>query len=247
MYLIGDIGNSETKFCILNDNFNIIKRLSSDTSKINNLFFKNKIYPFIKNKKINNKVLFSSVVPSVFSLIKKKLKKKFNFKIHEVKKTNYRKLIKINVNKKQIGSDRIANAIGAYCKYKTNCIVLDFGTATTFDVIKNGVYLGGVIAPGIRLSLNTLISNAEQIPPFNLKKINKVIGNNTVNALRSGFYWGYAGLIENLLLLIKKHTKTKYKVILTGGFSLLFKNSIKSKVIVDRDITMKGLIQLLKL
>ena len=89
MYLIGDIGNSETKFCILNDNFNIIKRLSSDTSKINNLFFKNKIYPFIKNKKINNKVLFSSVVPSVFSLIEKNLKKKFNFKIHEVKKTDY--------------------------------------------------------------------------------------------------------------------------------------------------------------
>ena len=174
-------------------------------------------------------------------------KKNFNIQCKELKQIKYTKMIKLNVNKKQIGSDRIANAIGSYHKYKSNCIVLDFGTATTFDVIKGGVYLGGIIAPGINLSLRTLSSGAEQIPVFTLKKTIKVIGNNTISALRSGFYWGYAGLIENILKLIKKQTKTNYKIILTGGFASLFKNSIKTKVFVDRDITMKGLTRLLKI
>ena len=72
------------------------------------------------------------------------------------------------------------------------------------------------------------------------------MGKNTISALRSGFYWGYAGLIENILQLIRKETKRNYKIILTGGFSSLFKNSIKSKVFIDKDITMNGLIELLK-
>ena len=80
-----------------------------------------------------------------------------------------------------------------------------------------------------------------------LKKIDKVVGNNTVSALRSGFYWGYVGLIENILHLIKKETKKNYKIILTGGFSSLFKDSIKSRVFIDKDITMKGLIELIKM
>ena len=78
------------------------------------------------------------------------------------------------------------------------------------------------------------------------KNINNVIGNNTISALRSGFYWGYIGLIDNILLLIKKQTKRNYKVILTGGFSSLFNSSIKSKIIIDKDITMIGLIEILK-
>ena len=247
-YLIGDIGNSEIKLCILNKKLKIIKRLKVETSKIKDQsFFKKKIFPFINNKILYNKALFSSVVPTVFMNIKKKLKKNFNIQCKELKQIKYTKMIKLNVNKKQIGSDRIANAIGSYHKYKSNCIVLDFGTATTFDVIKGGVYLGGIIAPGINLSLRTLSSGAEQIPVFTLKKTIKVIGNNTISALRSGFYWGYAGLIENILKLIKKQTKTNYKIILTGGFASLFKNSIKTKVFVDKDITMKGLTRLLKI
>ena len=247
-YLIGDIGNSEIKLCILNKKFKIIKRLKVETSKINDKrFIKKFFFSFIGTKDLINKALFSSVVPSAFNNIKKKLKKNFNIKCKELKQINYTKMIKLNVNKKQIGSDRIANAIGSYYKYKSNCIVLDFGTATTFDVIKKGIYLGGIIAPGVNLSLRTLSSRAEQIPVFTLKKTIKVIGKNTVSALRSGFYWGYIGLIENILTMIKKQTKTNYKIILTGGFASLFKNSIKSKVFVDKDITMKGLIRLLKI
>ena len=246
-YLIGDIGNTETKLCILNNNYKITRKLKIDSSKLQSQsYFKKKIFPFILNKVSNKKALFSSVVPSVFLNIKKKLKKYFKIQCYELRQTNYSRIIKIKVNKKQIGSDRIANAIGAYYKYKCNCIVLDFGTATTFDVINKGIYRGGIIAPGVNLSLSTLITKADQIPSFTLKKINNIIGNNTISALRSGFYWGYVGLIDNILLLIKKQTKKNYKVILTGGFSSLFNNSIKSKIIIDKDITMIGLIEILK-
>jgi type III pantothenate kinase len=246
-YLIGDIGNTETKLCILDKKFKFIKRLNVDTLKIKNqYYFRKIIFSFIKNKIINNKAIFSSVVPSVYFSIKKNLKKYSNVQCQELKQTYYSKIIKINANKKQVGSDRIANAIGAYYTYKSDCIVLDFGTATTFDVINQGAYRGGIIAPGVNLSLSTLIKKADQLPSFTLKKINRVVGNNSISALRSGFYWGYAGLIENILQLIRKETKRNYKIILTGGLSSLFKNSIKSKVFIDKDITMKGLIELLK-
>ena len=246
-HLIGDIGNTESKLCILNNNYKIIRRLRIDSSKLqDHFYFKKKIFPFIHNKVENRIALFSSVMPSVFFNIKKKLKKYFKIQCYELKQTHYSRIIKIKVNKKQIGSDRIANAIGAYYKYRCNCIVLDFGTATTFDVINKGIYRGGIIAPGVNLSLSTLVKKADQIPSFTLKKINKIIGNNTISALRSGFYWGYVGLIDKILLLIKKQTKKNYKVILTGGFSSLFSSSIKPKMTIDKDITMVGLIEILK-
>ncbi len=246
-YLIGDIGNTKTKLCILDKKLKIIKKLNINTLKIKNrYYFKKIIFSFVKNKIINKKALISSVVPSVFFVIKKNFKKYFNIQCQELKQTHYSKIIKIKAKKKQIGSDRIANAIGSYYIYKSNCIVLDFGTATTFDVINRGIYMGGIIAPGVNLSLSTLTKRANQIAPFTIKKINKVVGNNTLSALRSGFYWGYTGMIENILRLIKKETKKSYKIILTGGYSSLFKNSIKSKVFIDEDITMKGLIELLR-
>ena len=168
-------------------------------------------------------------------------------KCKELKKANYKKLINIEINKKQIGSDRIANAIGAYNRYKCNCIVVDFGTATTFDVIIKNKYLGGIIAPGVLLSLNTLVSKASLIPLLKLKKVKNVLGKNTISAVRSGFYWGYIGLVENIIDKISKHTKKKYKLILTGGYSHLFIKSIKQKARLDKDITMKGLLKITKL
>jgi len=246
--LIGDIGNTKTKLCILDKKSKIIKKLNIETSKIKNqYYFKKIIFSFIRNRIIYKNALFSSVVPSIFFDIKKSFKKYFNVQCQELKQTHYSKIIKIKVKKKLIGSDRIANAIGSYYTYKSNCIVLDFGTATTFDVINRGTYIGGIIAPGVNLSLSTLTKRANLIPPFTIKKVNKVVGNNTLSALRSGFYWGYAGMIENILRLIKKETKKSYKIILTGGYSSLFKNSIKSKVFIDEDITMKGLIELLRI
>ena len=152
----------------------------------------------------------------------------------------------INVNYNQVGSDRITNAI-SLMDNKKNFIILDFGTATTFDVLIKDTYVGGIIAPGIKLSLNTLSDKATLIPRINLKKINNVIGKDTISAVRSGFFWGYAGLIDNIINLIKKETRKSFKVIITGGFSGLFKNSIKTKVSQNQDITIKGLIKISRL
>ena len=130
---------------------------------------------------------------------------------------------------------------------KDNFIILDFGTATTFDVVTKDTYKGGIIAPGIKISLNTLSDKATLIPKINLKKINKVIGVDTNSAVRSGFFWGYAGLIDNIVDLIKKETGKSFKLVITGGFSNLYKSSIKTKVIHNKEITIKGLIKISKL
>ena len=172
--------------------------------------------------------------------------KKINSKCFEVKNLNLKSLIKIKVDYKQVGSDRITNSISVM-NNKNNYIILDLGTATTFDVIIKNTYFGGIIAPGVRLSLNTLSDKATLIPKIDLKKINKVIGNNTITAVRSGFFWGYAGLIDNIINLIKKETRKSFKVIITGGFSELFKKSIKTKVNHDKDITINGLVKITKL
>ena len=246
MYILGDIGNTETKLCIVSKNNKISKKITFLSKSINNrqlniLFKKNKI----QLNKIE-KILFCSVVPKTFSIINQFLSKKVKLKCYEVKKLNLKSLIKIKVDYKQVGSDRITNAI-SLMNNKNNFIILDFGTATTFDVLIRNTYFGGIIAPGVRLSLNTLSDKATLIPKIDLKKINKVIGNNTISAVRSGFFWGYAGLIDNIINLIKKETRKSFKVIITGGFSNLFKNSIKTKVSHNQDITIKGLIKISKL
>ena len=246
MYILGDIGNTETKLCLVSKKNKILKKIiflskSINNKQLNRLFKKNKI----KFNKIE-KVLFCSVVPKTFSIIKKFLSSKIKSKCFEVKNLSLKSLIKIKVDYKQVGSDRITNAIGLI-NNKNNFIILDFGTATTFDVVVKNTYYGGIIAPGVRLSLNTLSDKATLIPKIDLKKINKVIGNNTITAVRSGFFWGYAGLIDNIINLIKKETRKSFKVIVTGGFSNLFKNSIKTKVSHNKDITIKGLIKISKL
>ena len=137
-YLIGDIGNTSTKICIMSRKFKILRSYNFDTSKMNKNNILKKIIRKKTNKNINSVFLFSSVVPKVFKNIKKSFKST-KFKILEIKNLKLNKIIKINIkNNKNLGSDRIANAIGAK-KFK-NCLILDFGTATTFDVIKDGIY-----------------------------------------------------------------------------------------------------------
>ena len=242
MLLLGDIGNSETKICLINSNNKIVKKITFSSKNLTYLKLKNK-FKFLKLKNFNIvKCLFCSVVPQTFYLIKKYIKQFYKIKCLELKDLNIEKLLKIKVNKKQIGSDRLANAIAAI-NNKDNFIILDFGTATTFDVLIKNVYQGGVIAPGLKLSLNMLISNASLIPHLNLKKIDKVIGSNTVSAVRSGFYWGYIGLIDNIINLIKKEARKPFKIIITGGFSHLFATSIYKKATINKDITINGLIK----
>ena len=242
MIIVGDIGNTETKICLVSSKNVIIKRVILITKKINPSLLKKSLSNLnLKNKSID-KSLFCSVVPKSFKEIKSFFNKTYKIKCHELKKLELNKLIKIKVNYKQIGSDRLANAI-SIINNKDNFIILDFGTATTFDVLIKNTYHGGVIAPGVKLSLDTLTNKATQIPTINLKKTNKVIGLNTINAVRAGFFWGYEGLIDNIVNLIKKETKMSFKIIITGGFSNLFKNSTKTKVTLNKDITINGLIR----
>ena len=246
MYILGDIGNSETKLFLVNSKSQIIKDISFSSKKINYRVLNSNFNSLTKDYSKIEKVLFCSVVPKSFSLIKKFIYKKIKKKCYEVKDLKLRSLIDINVNYKQVGSDRLTNAIGLL-NHKDNFIILDFGTATTFDVIIKKSYKGGVIAPGIKISLNTLSDKATLIPKINLKKIKNIIGIDTISAVRAGFFWGYAGLIDNIFNLIKKETRKSFKLVITGGFSDLFKNSIKSKVVQDKDITVKGLIKISKL
>ncbi len=246
MFIFGDIGNSETKVFLVSSNNRIIKNINFPSNKINEKNLNSKFKILTRDFKKIRKILFCSVVPKSFSLIKKFLSKKTKIRCYEVKDLNLKSLINIKVNYKQVGSDRLTNAI-SLLDYKDNFIILDFGTATTFDVLINKTYRGGVIAPGIKLSLNTLSDKATLIPKVNLKKIKKVVGVDTISAVRSGFFWGYAGLIDNIVNLIKKETNKSFKLVITGGFSDLFKESIKTKLTKDKEITIKGLIKISKL
>ena len=245
MYLIGDIGNTDIKICIFDKNCKTVKKLILKTNLISNKYLALNLNFLTKYSGKINIILFSSVVPPIYSVIKKFLKNKLKQKCIELKQLNLNKLVKIMVNKKQVGSDRISNAIGIINK-KSNYIILDFGTATTFDVVIKDKYLGGVIAPGVNLSLKTLISKASLIPPVNLSKISKIVGTNTSSAVKSGFYWGYAGLIDNVIKLIIKQTNKPFKIILTGGLANLYKNTIKGKIEVKKDLTLNGLLKVAK-
>ncbi len=246
MYLIGDIGNSEIKICLVSSKKKIIKRINISSKDISLTKIKKKFISFYNYFPKIEKILFCSVVPKSFIFIKKFLKTKTKVRCYEIKELNLASLIKIKVNYNQVGSDRVTNAV-SLIDNKKNFIIIDLGTATTFDVLIKNDYIGGIIAPGIKISLNTLSDKATLIPKINLKKVDKVIGNNTITAVRSGFFWGYAGLIDNIVKLIKKETRKSFKVIITGGFSSLLKNPIKTKVVEDEDITLKGLIKILEL
>ena len=245
MKIIGDIGNTEVKICLVDNKFKIKKKIIIKTNKINQSNLNNKLKFLLKYKNNLENIIFSSVVPKIYKKLSIFFKSYLNKKILEIKDFNLNRLIDIRVNKKQVGSDRLANSIAAI-DTKNNYIIIDFGTATTFDVLIKNKYLGGIISPGINLSLNTLTSRASLIPKINLRKISNVIGKNTLDAVRSGFFWGYAGLIDNMIKLIKRQTKSTFKIILTGGLAELYKDSINAKCKVDKDLTIKGIIKITK-
>ena len=246
MNILGDIGNTETKLFLVSSKNKILKNITFQSININEKILDTKLKFLQKDYKKIKRILFCSVVPKNFNLIKRFLSKKIKCKCYEVKELDIKSLIKINVNYKQVGSDRLTNAI-SLANHKNNFIILDFGTATTFDVLVKKTYKGGIIAPGIKISLNTLSDKATLIPKINLKRISKVIGDDTISAVRSGFFWGYAGLIDNIVNLIKKETRKSFKLVITGGFSDLFNKSIKTKLKKDKDITIRGLIKVSKL
>jgi len=245
--LIGDIGNTLTKLCLVNSKTTIIKEYNIETVKIieeKNLI---KFFKPILRRDIKKKILFSSVVPKAYQKINKFLKTK-KHQVYEIKKLPLKNIIKIKIdNYNQLGSDRIANAIGAYSLFRKNCLVIDFGTATTFDIVRNpGVYEGGVIAPGVKLSIINLNRFTAALPMFNLKTNSKTYGKNTKDALNAGFLWGYQGLITNIIKKIRTSFNCNFKIILTGGYSKTFSNIINNNSIIEPNITIKGIIHIYK-
>jgi len=242
MIIVGDIGNTEVKICFFYNGLK--KKYLFKTDSLNKKIIRNK-FNFLRKKIYLKNAIISSVVPKTFSQIKKIFFNLYKVNCIELKKLNLTRLINIKVNKKEIGSDRLANAISVMSKNK-NFIVVDFGTATTFDVIKKNNYLGGVIAPGVTLSLDNLIKKASLIPNIELHKSKSIIGKNTEQAVLSGFFWGYNGLINGIISKIKKKTNQKYKIVFTGGLAHLFNKDIKDKVTIDKNLTINGLIKVSK-
>ncbi|HUY69158.1 MAG TPA: type III pantothenate kinase [Alphaproteobacteria bacterium] len=142
----------------------------------------------------------------------------------------------------EIGADRIVNAVAGAASHKPPLLIVDFGTATTFDVVDaEGNYAGGVIAPGINLSLEALHMAAAKLPRIVIVPTARVIGKNTEEAIQSGIYWGYAGLIEGMIARIKKEFGKPMTVIATGGLARLFADAVDGIDRFDADLTLRGL------
>src|SRR5579875_2474590 len=145
-------------------------------------------------------------------------------------------------NPEEVGADRLVNALAGHKRFGGPLIVVDFGTATTFDVVDhNGAYLGGVIAPGINLSLEALHHAAARLPRIGIGRPQAVIGRSTVPAMQSGVYWGYIGMIEGLVTRIKAEFGGPMKVIATGGLAPLFAEGTMVIEKIEPDLTLDGL------
>lgn len=143
----------------------------------------------------------------------------------------------------RVGSDRLANTVAAHHSYGGNCIVVDFGTATNFDVVgADGAYEGGIIAPGVNLSLKALHGASAALPEIDVTQPEHVIGRDTVACMQSGIFWGYVGLVEGLCTRIAAEHGSPMTVIATGGLSPLFQRGTDAFNTVDPDLTMRGLV-----
>ncbi len=141
-----------------------------------------------------------------------------------------------------VGPDRIVNAAGAYARHGGDLIVVDFGTATTCDVVaKDGAYIGGIIAPGVNLSLEALHMAAAALPHIDISKPEKVIGTNTVDCMQSGVFWGYIALVKECCARIKAEREREMTVIGTGGLAPLFAETEELFDVIEDDLTMHGL------
>jgi len=141
-----------------------------------------------------------------------------------------------------VGPGRLVNSGGAFDRYGGNLIVVDFGTATTVDVVEtDGAYVGGVIAPGVNLSLEALHNAAAALPHVDITKPQRVVGTNTVACMQSGIFWGYIGLVREICARIKAERGCEMKVISTGGLAPLFQQSEALFDAFDDDLTIHGL------
>jgi type III pantothenate kinase len=187
-------------------------------------------------------IVVSSVVPPLDSTLRQVCEQYFNIKplfIEPGVKTGMPVLYE---NPSEVGADRIVNSVAAFEKYGGPCVVVDFGTATTFDCVSpKGEYLGGVIAPGIGISAEALFERTARLPRVDIRKPARVIGVNTVGSLQSGLYYGYLGLVDGILELLLREQGAETQVLATGGFAPLIGTGSKYIKHVDEFLTLQGL------
>ena len=189
--------------------------------------------------------VISSVVPQALTPLKSMCHEFFNCAARVVGDDLGVTIPVVIDNPREVGPHRLVNAVAAHTRYHGPLIVVDFGTATTFDVVdEEGRYCGGVIATGISLSLEALHRAAAKLPRVAVERPARVIGNSTVSAMQSGVFWGYVSMVEGIVTRIKSEFGTEMKVIATGGLAGLFAGATDVIEHVDRDLTMAGLVEL---
>jgi type III pantothenate kinase len=241
MLLAIDAGNTNIVFALYSGSKQVDKCRMETTGKIPESV--NEIvqqYPDIDG------VIISSVVPKINEALQKSCS--YLIKVDPVFVTHENIPIEVKTDKpKEVGADRLVNSVTVIADYKKPAIIVDFGTATTFDVVDaQGCYAGGVIAPGINLSLEALHQAAAKLPSIKVEKPPSVIGKNTVDAMQSGIYWGYIGLIEGTIKRISEEMAMEKGerpfIIATGGLAPLFDQGTDMIDAIDDDLTMKGLV-----
>ncbi len=248
MLLVIDVGNTNTVIGVYDNDILVhdwrirtIKDTTADEFNIlaNALFTDSGI-----ERRAIKKIVISSVVPSAVAILDAFCRKYLDLAPLWVNPDMVKKLMPILYsNPNEVGPDRIVNAIAAFDKYKTALIIIDFGTATTFDIIsQKGEYLGGAIVPGIMISAEALFHRASRLPRVEIFKApEKVIGKDTINSIKSGIIYGNAAMVDGMIQRISSEMKTKPKVLATGGLAPLISSVSDSIEKVESSLTLEGL------
>jgi type III pantothenate kinase len=187
-------------------------------------------------------IVISSVVPPLDPVLRQVCERYFNSKPLLIEPGVKTGMPVHYDNPAEVGADRIVNAVAAFEKYGGPCVIVDFGTATTFDCVSaKGEYLGGVICPGIGISADALFQRTARLPRVEIRKPARVIGTNTVGSLQSGLYYGYLGLVDGILELLLKEMGEETKVLATGGLGSMIGTGSKYIKTVDDLLTLEGL------
>jgi len=187
-------------------------------------------------------LIISSVVPPVLDMLQGMAEKYFHVKPLIVGPDIDTGMVIAYENPVEVGADRIVNAVAAYARHRKSLIVVDFGTATTFDYVSSrGEYMGGAIAPGIGISAEALFQRTSKLPRVEIVKPRHVIGKNTVHSMQSGIFFGYVGLVDEIVRRMKKEVKSNPKVIATGGLAELIANESGTIDEVNEFLTLEGL------
>jgi type III pantothenate kinase len=202
----------------------------------------------IKTSQIKGAIL-ASVVPQALFDLRMLAKRYFNTQLMVVGDPALKTGMPVKIdNPREVGADRLVNSFAAWKRFKQALIVVDFGTGTTFDVVNGkGEYAGGVIAPGVNLSLDALHRAAAKLPNIAVARPPKTIGTNTIDAMQSGIYYGYAGLVEMIAARIKEEYGSPMKVIATGGLASLYAKACPVIEQIEPDLTIFGLKEIYEL